>query len=93
MPVVAAQANGKPVVAYNVGAHSEVVVNKKTGFLVEDLLQFKECLKLLLRDPELRRKMGEAAAKHAKKFTWDASIEKIRRVIDILCERYGIKTF
>jgi len=90
IPVVAAQANGKPVVAYNVGAHPEVILDRKTGFLVENAIQFEECLSLLVKDSELRRNMGREAAKHAKKFTWDSNIDKMEKIINILREHYGL---
>lgn len=65
-----AAACGLPAVAMEV-YRPDYVVNGVTGFLAasdEDLL---EKLDRLIRDSELRRKMGEAAAAHARKFDWD----------------------
>jgi len=75
IPLVAAQANGKPVVAYEVGAHSEVVVDKKTGFLAKNARDFEGHLEILIQDDRLRKKMERRAAEHAKKFSWDSSIK------------------
>lgn len=81
IPLVAAQANGKPVVAYKVGVHPEVVVDKKTGFLAENVREFGDYLKILVEDDRLREKMGKKAAEHAKKFSWDSSVKLLENVI------------
>lgn len=81
IPLVAAQANGKPVVAYKVGAHSEVVVDKKTGFLAESAREFDDHLEILVEDDRLREKMGKKGAEHAKKFSWDSSVKLLENVI------------
>lgn len=82
IPLVAAQANQKPVVAFKVGAHSEVMVDGETGFLVEDYMEFIRSLELLLDDDSLRIKMGEKAAKFARKFTWQKSINTLKLLIE-----------
>jgi glycosyltransferase involved in cell wall biosynthesis len=61
---------GLPVVAMNV-YRPDYVVNGTTGFLVESDNELAEKLSLLIREPELRWSMGQAAAEHAKKFDWD----------------------
>ena len=81
IPLVAAQANRKPVVAYKVGAHSEVVVDKKTGFLAENARDFETHLEILVEDDRLRKKMGRKAAEHAKKFSWDSSVKLFEEAI------------
>ncbi|UCD26932.1 MAG: glycosyltransferase family 4 protein [Candidatus Bathyarchaeota archaeon] len=81
IPLVAAQTNGKPVVAYRVGAHSEVVADKITGFLAETDREFDNYLADLLENEDLRKRMGREAAEHAKKFTWDSSVEKFEDTI------------
>ena len=84
IPLVAAQANQKPVVAFNVGAHPEVTVNGETGFLVEDSMEFIKRLEFLLDDDSLRMKMGGKAAKFARKFTWQKSMNLIELLIESL---------
>jgi glycosyltransferase involved in cell wall biosynthesis len=81
IPLVAAQTNGKPVVAYRVGAHSEVVADKITGFLAKTDREFDNYLADLLENEGLRKRMGRKAAEHAKKFTWDSSVEKFEDTI------------
>ncbi len=81
IPLVVAQANGKPVVAFNVGAHYEVVADRRTGFLVETTREFDDQLEILVEDDRLREKMGKKAAEHAKKFSWDSSVKLLENVI------------
>jgi 1,2-diacylglycerol 3-alpha-glucosyltransferase len=86
IPLVAAQANQKPVVAFKIGAHPEVMVDEETGFLVDDYKEFIRCLELLLDDDSLRIKMGEKAAKFARKFTWQKSINTLKLLIESLAK-------
>lgn len=60
-----AMALGKPVVATDVPGTDELVKDKETGFLVplEDQAALVERVEGLIKDPELRRKMGEAGLK------------------------------
>ncbi len=55
------KALGLPVVATAIGANYRIIENGKTGFLVETEDEWIEQLELLMKDAELRRKMGEAA--------------------------------
>ena len=57
-----AMATGKPLVGTRVGGIPEIVDDGKTGFLVErrDTAAMTARILDLLRDPDLRRRMGEA---------------------------------
>jgi len=66
-----AAASGLPAVAMQV-YRPDYVVNGSTGFLVKNDDELAEKLDSLIREPQLRRSMGEAAVAHAKKFDWDA---------------------
>jgi 1,2-diacylglycerol 3-alpha-glucosyltransferase len=68
LPLVEAQACGKPVVAFNLGPHPEVVRDGITGFLVppEDTGAMAEAIGRLLGDVHLRQEMGAEAQKWAK---------------------------
>ena len=68
LPVVEAQLLGKPVVAFEVGAHKEVVKNGEAGILVEpfDTKKFAETMIEVYKNKEI---MGEKAKKWAFKFS------------------------
>jgi glycosyltransferase involved in cell wall biosynthesis len=61
--VAEGMAAGLPVVAAGAGGPSEILVEGRTGFLCppRDIDALAERLQLLARDPELRRRVGEAA--------------------------------
>ncbi|MBF6612092.1 MAG: glycosyltransferase [Chloroflexi bacterium] len=69
---VESMASGTPVIASNVGGLSYTVKDGETGFLVpeENHFALAEQVHNLLKNPELRLRMGEQAAEHAKQYSW-----------------------
>jgi glycosyltransferase involved in cell wall biosynthesis len=70
-----AMAHGKPVVASAVGGLLDLVVDGETGLLVppRDPRALRRALERLLRDPELRHRLGAAGRERARRhFSWDA---------------------
>jgi glycosyltransferase involved in cell wall biosynthesis len=66
---------GIPSVASDVGANHEVVIQDKTGFLVNSDFEWEHSLSKLLTDSELRLKMGSLARDHIKsKYSLDSQI-------------------
>lgn len=65
-----AAATGLPCVVFK-SYETPSVVDGVTGFQVEDLEAMISCVRLLVRDVDLRRRMGNAAVQHARKFDWD----------------------
>jgi glycosyltransferase involved in cell wall biosynthesis len=65
-----AAGSGLPVIAMNV-YRPDAVVSGATGFLVNRDEELSEKLDVLIRQPDLRRAMSEAASAHAQKFDWD----------------------
>jgi len=59
-----------PSIAMNV-YRPEFVIDGKTGFVVNSDGELAEKLDLLIRQPELRQSMGEAAVAHSRNFDWD----------------------
>ncbi len=57
---------GLPVVATAIGANFRVIENNVSGFLVTTSEEWKEKLLLLLKDAELRKKIGTEARKKAE---------------------------
>jgi glycosyltransferase involved in cell wall biosynthesis len=54
---------GLPVVARKIGSNEEVIENGVNGFVVESEREWFDKISLLIKNPEMRRKMGENARK------------------------------
>jgi glycosyltransferase involved in cell wall biosynthesis len=75
LSVLEAMACGAPVVASSLGGLREVVRHGETGFLFQpgDVDGLRRRLEELLGDPQLVRRLGDAAHQLAtERFTWDA---------------------
>ena len=86
-PVLEAATYGKPVVASGSAGGAGVLLPGRTGLLLEDAspVQLAAALRLLIDDPELRRRLGEAAAEHAReKFDPAGNARAVERVYDQL---------
>ncbi len=84
-----AMASGLPVAASRVGGLEESVLDGVTGFLVPpgDPLALAEALEKLLRDGDLRRRMGRAGAERVEEhYTARAMGEGNRRIYQELLE-------
>lgn len=81
LPVAEAHSLGKPTICYDIGAHSEISQNGKTGFVVKDRKEFYEKLELLINDRNLRSEMGQNAIKYATEFKWENSVKKYHELI------------
>jgi glycosyltransferase involved in cell wall biosynthesis len=67
-----AMAMGRPVVARRVGGVPELVRDGEDGFLVgSEPGEMADRLVEILRDGELRKRMGRSARTRAESFTWD----------------------
>jgi glycosyltransferase involved in cell wall biosynthesis len=73
--VVEAASHGVPTVAYHgAGGLSESIEDGHTGLLVHDLAGMAAAVSGLLSDQLLRNRLGVAARKHARQFTWEATV-------------------
>jgi len=79
---VESMASGTPVIASNVGGLSFTVRDGETGFLVpeENHFALAEQVHALLKNPELRLRMGEQAALHAQHYAWSNIADQMLRV-------------
>lgn len=93
LPVGESQYFGKPVICYNIGAHPEVVINGKTGFIVKNKNEFAEKITLLSENKNLREKMGRNAQDFIKKFTWQNSIDSYDNEIRKILSTKRVKKF
>ena len=75
-----AMAHGRPVVATGVGGLRDLVVDGETGLVVPpgDVAALRAALERLLGDPDLRRRLGDAARERAReRFSWGRSVRSI----------------
>jgi L-malate glycosyltransferase len=78
-----ASATGLPVVATRVGGIPEVVVDGVTGFLAEkeDEMQIAKYLERLVKDPDLRIRMGLAGRKMvAERYRWEDNLQSMQNL-------------
>jgi D-inositol-3-phosphate glycosyltransferase len=81
---VESMASGTPVIASNVGGLSFTVKDGETGYLVpeENHFALAEQVHTLLKNPDLRLRMGEQAAQHALQYSWRNIASQIAEVYD-----------
>jgi glycosyltransferase involved in cell wall biosynthesis len=75
-------AAGVPVVADDVGQNGEYIVDGETGLLVtpENDEEFADAVVHLLADPDLRTRLGTAAARRMQEyFAWDKLVEEVEK--------------
>lgn len=84
-----AQASGKPVVAFNVGAVSESIMEGQTGFMSKpNSSQLSESLLRLLADASLREKMGAKGREFVcSSFSWAICARKMLQVYSEVSQR------
>jgi phosphatidyl-myo-inositol dimannoside synthase len=73
---------GIPSVGTRTGGIPEAVIDGVTGRLVnaEDVEGLREVLHDLLSDPAQTRKLGEGAREMARRFSWDASCQRVMQL-------------
>jgi glycosyltransferase involved in cell wall biosynthesis len=75
--VIDAMALGVPPVAFSVGGLPELIIDRECGLLVPpgDVTAFAEAAALLVRDKELRNRLGTAGPPRASKFSVEQMAE------------------
>lgn len=81
-----AMAFSKPIIAFDVGVHRDILINRKNALVVPcgDVQAFAEAVKELDQNSELRIKLGKAAYQTFKELTDD------KILVDILTNAYTI---
>ena len=91
--VIEAMAAGKPVVATRCGGPEELVVDGKTGYLVQcnDSATIAHKLIYLLDNPAVAQEMGNCGRKKAETdFTMDRYVDRIKNIIkEVIRQEHG----
>jgi glycosyltransferase involved in cell wall biosynthesis len=69
--VIEAAARGTPSAAVRGGAEAEAIRDGQTGILAEDVAALTGRVREAVEDPDLRRRLGQAAQRRAREFSWD----------------------
>lgn len=82
--VMEAMSTGLPVIASRIGGLTDLVIDGETGFLVQpdDSSALQQAMEKLLANPDLRRRMGQAAQRIALKFQASAVVPRIEQVYE-----------
>jgi glycosyltransferase involved in cell wall biosynthesis len=74
LSILEAFACGLPIVTTDAGGIPDIVANGRTGLVVPrgDHLQMAEAAMRLLREPELAKRVSEAAFSECRKYSWEA---------------------
>jgi glycosyltransferase involved in cell wall biosynthesis/O-antigen/teichoic acid export membrane protein len=84
LTVMEAGACRTPSVALAVGGLPESIEHGRTGLLAHDSAELAEQTRRVIRDPELRERLGTAAMERVREFSWDRTA---RRTLDALEEQ------
>jgi len=76
LTVLEAAACATPSVALRVGGVPESIEDGRTGLLADDAAGLAEQTARLVRDGELRERLGSAALERAREFSWDRTAGK-----------------
>ena len=90
LALIEAAAAGRPAVAGDVGGVADVVLDGLTGFVVQadDETAFADRLGRLAVDPDLRRRLGEAAPERARAYAGERLVDDLDRLYrELLAER------
>jgi len=80
---------GKPVVATNVGAIPEIIIDKKTGILVnpQNSNEIKTATSTLLDNSSMANKIGRNASRRSKIFNWKKTTSQYLKVFENLIKK------
>ena len=81
LKIYEAMATAKPVVSTTVGAEGLDVKHGRDIILADDVRSFSQAVVMLLRDADLRRRYGRAAADTASRFDWSAIGQRFDQVL------------
>jgi len=76
LSLIEAMSQGLVPISFSVGVAPEIIRNGENGFVVRNLEEAEEKIKILLHDTALRHRLALAAKETAKQFRSDIMIEK-----------------
>ena len=85
LPVAESMACGLPVIASRNAGVAEIITPGRDGFVLEDPTDsapLADMIRQLVADPQLCRRMGEAAAQTARQFSWDRNAQQTRELFE-----------
>jgi glycosyltransferase involved in cell wall biosynthesis len=83
--VLEAMAAGKPIIAVNEGGYVEVCSAEYALLLPASPLSFAEAMQRFRDDPELTRRMGEAARRNVVPYTWKRAAVELEGFLKRAC--------
>ncbi len=81
LTILEAGSCGTPCVVSNILGHQDAVVDKKTGFLADDMDDFISKVTMLLQDSDLRGQMGNEAQIQGSSLSWDNTALELMKVL------------
>lgn len=83
LALLEAQFQGTPVIAYDIGPHSEIVRHGETGFLAKNEKELFDKVVELASDRVLRERLGRQAVEFARGFSWDGNVAQLVELIKV----------
>ena len=79
-----AMSTGRPVIASRTGGLADLVADGETGLLVQpgNPLELRQAIERLLANPDLRKRMGQAALHKVVEFRASSIVPRIERVYE-----------
>jgi UDP-glucose:(heptosyl)LPS alpha-1,3-glucosyltransferase len=90
LPPLEAMACGLPVIVSSRAGVSEAITDGEDGFILDnpqDSSKLADLIELLYDNDGVLRKMGEAAARTARQYTWDRNAEQLKAIFEQVMER------
>jgi glycosyltransferase involved in cell wall biosynthesis len=80
--VLEAMACGLPIIASDIPAHRELIINGKNGLLVpvKNPKALADAIKLLIENKSLRNKLGEDNIRNRGQHSWERVFEDIQKI-------------
>ncbi len=90
---IEAMACGMPVITTKTNGASELINTGENGFILDDWKDSDGLANLIMKlnDADIRKRMGENAARTAENYTWERHIEETHRVFDLILSQAAKK--